>query len=55
MHRETAKPPKISLRMFDIWLTEYETGMLTIRKIHTSRQLSPFEKPAGPEMVKKFL
>jgi hypothetical protein len=36
MHRETAKPPKISLRLFDIWLTEYETGMLTIRKIYAS-------------------
>jgi len=42
MHREREKLPKISIRLFDIRLTEYETGMLTI-------------KSADPELVKKFL
>jgi len=32
MRRERGKPPKITFRLVDIWLTEYETGMLTIRQ-----------------------
>ena len=32
MRRERGEPPKITFRLIDIWLTEYETGMLTIRQ-----------------------
>jgi len=53
MRRERGKPPKITFRLVDILLTEYETGTLTIRK--NCKQLSPFEEPADPELVKKFL
>jgi hypothetical protein len=33
MQREKGNPPKISLILFDIWLTECDTGMLTFRQI----------------------
>ena len=32
MHRETGKRPKITFRLVDILLTEYEKGILTIRQ-----------------------
>jgi len=31
MHRERGNPPKIPLKLFDIRLKEYETGMLKIK------------------------
>jgi hypothetical protein len=36
IHRETGTPPKISLRLFHIRISEYETGMMTIRQITAS-------------------
>jgi hypothetical protein len=37
LYTETGKPPKISFRLVDIWLSEYKTGMLTFRQIAARR------------------